>query len=204
MKSLLKRKTESAASQVPAWHPNFRNFEKLPDIKVVRTAFFINGIAALIAVVLLVVTGMREYELFTVNSQIAAKEEFIARDKGDSDQAIALYRQFQETEKRVQAVDQFLEAHPMWSSLLLRFAETRPQSITITQIEFRDDEITLRASVQGDAESGPAEYLAYVDLLNNGPVFSNYFESAQLTLANRDVASGAHRVEVAIQLKEGN
>ena len=204
MKSLLKRKSDAAASQVPAWHPNFRNFEKLPDIKVVRTAFLFNGVAALIAVVIIVWTGMREYELFTLNSQIAAKQDFIDRDQADSQRAIELYRQFQESEKRVQAVSQFLESHPMWSSLLLRFAETRPQSITITQLEFRENAITLRASVQGDAESGPAEYLAYVDLLNNGPVFSTYFESAQLTLANRDVASGAHRVEVAIQLKEGN
>ena len=29
---------------MPAWHPNFRNYEKLPDIKVVRTAFFVNGV----------------------------------------------------------------------------------------------------------------------------------------------------------------
>ena len=46
MLSLLKKKSEAAAAPtVPAWHPNFRNYEKLPDLKVVRTAFFVNGAA---------------------------------------------------------------------------------------------------------------------------------------------------------------
>ena len=55
MPPLLKKKSDAAAvSLVPAWHPNFRNFEKLPDIKVVRTAFFVNGAALFLAVALLI------------------------------------------------------------------------------------------------------------------------------------------------------
>ena len=48
MLSLLKKKSDAAAPAVPAWHPNFRDYEKLPDVKVVRTAFFINA-AAIVA-----------------------------------------------------------------------------------------------------------------------------------------------------------
>ena len=51
MLPLLKKKSDAdAAPAVPAWHPNFRNYQKLPDIKVVRTAFFVNGIAILLVV----------------------------------------------------------------------------------------------------------------------------------------------------------
>ena len=54
MLSLLKKKKKpdaaaSEAPQVPAWHPNFRNYQQLPDIKVVRTAFFVNGAAVFVA-----------------------------------------------------------------------------------------------------------------------------------------------------------
>ena len=53
MLPFLKKKSEaSAAPAVPNWHPNFRNFEKLPDIKVVRTAFFVNGAAVSVALAL--------------------------------------------------------------------------------------------------------------------------------------------------------
>ena len=44
MLSLLKKKPDAAAAnQTPAWHPNFRNFERLPDTQVVRPTFFVNG-----------------------------------------------------------------------------------------------------------------------------------------------------------------
>ena len=50
MLSLLKKKPDAAAANLtPAWHPNFRNFERLPDTKVVRTTFFINGGAIAVA-----------------------------------------------------------------------------------------------------------------------------------------------------------
>ena len=66
MRSLLKKKAEAAASQVPAWHPNFRNYQRLPDIKVVRTAFFINGFAALIAIALIAEQPRHGYEIIKV------------------------------------------------------------------------------------------------------------------------------------------
>ena len=56
MPPLLKRKPEKAAAPlVPAWHPNFRNFQRLPDTKAVRTSFFLNGIAAVVTICLLLV-----------------------------------------------------------------------------------------------------------------------------------------------------
>ena len=46
----LTKKSDAALNVVPAWHPNLRNVENLPDTKVVRTAFFVNGFAMLVAV----------------------------------------------------------------------------------------------------------------------------------------------------------
>jgi len=73
MLSLLKKKPEAtSASLIPAWHPNFRNYALLPDIKPVRTAFFVNGISAFVAIGLLAFLGRGEYELHSVRSQIVA------------------------------------------------------------------------------------------------------------------------------------
>ena len=86
MLSLLKRKSEAdAAPAVPAWHPNFRNYEKLPDVKAVRTAFFVNGASILVAVSLLVYFGFREWQIRTINSQVAQVQAQIDRDKKGSD-----------------------------------------------------------------------------------------------------------------------
>ena len=80
---------------VSSWHPNFRNYEKLPDIKVVRTAFFVNGAAIFVATALGIFFGFKEWQLHVVNNQLAQVEAVINRDKRVSDQAVALFKKFQ-------------------------------------------------------------------------------------------------------------
>ena len=41
----LTKKSDAQSAVAPVWHPNFRNFERLPDTKVVRTTFFVNTAA---------------------------------------------------------------------------------------------------------------------------------------------------------------
>ena len=72
MLSFLKKKSDaSTAAQVPPWHPNFRNYEKLPDVKQVRTAFFVNAAAITVALALLTYFGVQEWQLRSLNAQIA-------------------------------------------------------------------------------------------------------------------------------------
>jgi len=59
----LKKKSDAAAVTVPPWHPNLRIVETLPDTKVVRTAFFVNGAAMLLALVLVLLLGVQEWKL---------------------------------------------------------------------------------------------------------------------------------------------
>src|SRR5207244_3711979 len=96
MLSLLKKKSDAAvAPQMPAWHPNFRNYAKLPDIKVVRTAFFINGVAITITLAAMIYLGIQEWQLRSINNQIADWQRQIDRDKKASDTAVALFKKFQ-------------------------------------------------------------------------------------------------------------
>jgi hypothetical protein len=214
MLSLLKKKKKPEAAptapQVPAWHPNFRNFEQLPDIKVVRTAFFVNGVAAFIALGLLVFLGNREYELHSLRAQIAAYDVQIARDKGDSDKAIALYKKFQEQEKRVNDVDAFIKSKPVTSEILLRLGETRPKNIALESIDIRAPEgnpsvgpvILLRATVRGQSELATGEAGAYVEVLKNDAFFGPKLEGApEVSSSSRDVGSGRLKIEITMKFK---
>jgi len=64
MLSLTKKSDAQVAS--PLWHTNFRNFERLPDTKVVRTTFFINTAAVALTLGLLLWLGYREYHLYNL------------------------------------------------------------------------------------------------------------------------------------------
>src|SRR5215207_3033375 len=128
MLSLLKKKSNADdAPALPAWHPNFRNYQKLPDIKVVRTAFFVNGVAILVVLSLGAYLGFREWHLRTLSVQIAEVESQIQRDKRGSEQAVALFKKFQTEEAKILEVDTFMKAKPAVSVLILRLAETLPK-----------------------------------------------------------------------------
>lgn len=214
MLSLLKKKKNpeeaSALPQAPAWHPNFRNFEQLPDIKVVRTAFFVNGVAAFIALGLLVFLGNREYELRSLKAQIAAFDAQITHDKPDSDKTIALYKKFQEQEKRVNDVDAFVKSKPLTSEILLRLGETRPKNIALDSIEIRSPDgnaaivstIVLRATVRGSADLATGEAGAYVDVLKNDPVFGpKLAEPPEVSSSSRDPGTGRLKIEITMKFK---
>jgi len=166
MLSLLKKKSDaSAAPAVPSWHPNFRNFEKLPDTKVVRTAFFINGAAISLALALGIYFGLQEWRLRGVKVQIAEEQRKIDRDKRPSDQSVGLFKKFTTEEARTLEVDGFIKSKPQVSALLMRLGETLPANIAIDNVDLRDTGLLLRISVRGAPETAPGYATAYRDQL---------------------------------------
>jgi hypothetical protein len=184
MLSLLKKKSEAAAAPlVPPWHPNFRNYEKLPDIKVVRTAFFVNVGAITTVLALAGWYGFTEWQLRDLNQQLAAAEARIARDKPASDRALADFKKFQAEETKLKEVETFLTSKPSVSELLIHLAGTRPENVAIDGIDLREMGLILRLSVKGapDVASGTAtaykEQLAgdkQLGAIFGEPTFSNF------------------------------
>ena len=124
-----KKKSEANAPLVPAWHPNFRNFEKLPDTKVVRTAFFINVIAITLTLVLMIFVGRHEWDLRSLQLQVAEKQQEIDRTKTSSDQSVALFKKFQAEEAKIREVENFVGSRATVSDLFLHLGETLPKNI---------------------------------------------------------------------------
>ncbi len=214
MLSLLKKKKKpdaaaSEAPQVPAWHPNFRNYQQLPDIKVVRTAFFVNGAAVFVALGLAVFLGQREYELHSLRSQIAAYQTQIDRDQPGSEKAKDLFKKFQEQEKRINEVDAFTKSKPLISEILLRLGETRTKNISLDAIEVRAPEgtpavppsIILQGTVRGTSELASGEASAYQDLLKSDPVLGPRFDEVTVTNSVRDAGTGRLKIEITIKYK---
>jgi hypothetical protein len=201
MPSLLKKKVEATTSQVPAWHPNFRNYQKLPDIKVVRTAFFINGFAALIAIGLIVGTVVREFDLYKKKESIAQIQAQIDKDEPESKKAIALFNKFKDEEKRANDVEAFVKSRPLVSEILQRFAETRPKNIAIKGIDLRENGIVLRVSVRGDAVTANTDHVNYVELLKKVRFLTDNFDPAEIKAANTDPTTGYLEGEIHLAPK---
>lgn len=201
MLSLLQKKSEANVPLVPAWHPNFRNFERLPDTKVVRTAFFINVFAITVTVVLLLYVARKEWELYALRLQKAEKEQQIARDKPASDQAVALFKKFQAEEAKVNEVDAFLKSKPLISELLLHLGQTLPKNIAIDRFDLRDTGLALAATVRGAPDQASGQASAYIEQLRADKVLAPLFDDITPTSSGRNPQTGRIVIELFLRLK---
>lgn len=197
MLPLLKRKNSAAdAPTVPAWHPNFRDYEKLPDVKVVRTAFFVNGAAVLVLACLAIYFGLHEWQLRAVNAQIAVAQRHIDRDKRASDADVMLYRRFQAEQANVLAIEGFVASRPTLSGLLLHLGRTLPKPVALDGLEMRGDGVTLRLTVRGSPEVAAGYATAYFNQLQADPKLTEFDRKKfQFTNQARNPSTGNLAVE---------
>lgn len=201
MLTLLKKKPDAAGPKALAWHPNFRNYEKLPDIKVVRTVFFVNVAAITLVVAAAAYVAFDLYSYFSLMSQVAEAEVRIEKDKKASNSAIADFKKFQEEEKKFAEIDAFLTARPTISRLLLQLGPTLPKNLAYSQFELKDRILTIRGIVRGAPELASGEAKQYVETLRSDKVLKELFEEIQLTNMSRNPATGRLNVELVLKLR---
>lgn len=204
MPSLLKKKSEAAAAPlVPSWHPNFRNFEKLPDIKVVRTAFFVNGAALFLAVALAIYFCFQEWQLHVLDLQIAEWQRQIDHDKKESDQNKLLYQKFQTEEVKITEVDTFLKAKLIVSDLILHLGKTLPANIAIESFDLRESGLALRLTVRGTPQAAAGYAYAYLEQLKADKELDRFDDFASPN-SSRNATTGRLTVEMFLRLKPAN
>jgi hypothetical protein len=203
MLPLLKKKIEavSAAPQMPAWHPSFRNYERLPDIKVIRTVFFVNAVAVTVAFTMFTVLIFKEYHLHSLRRQVADVRAQSDRDKPGSDQAIALFKKFQSEEKKILEIDAFLKARPLLSDLLLQIGRTLPKNIALNSLDVHDNGLVMRGTVRGAPELASGEASNYVEQLRGDRAIKVLFDEVTLTSISRNGQTGRLSVELFLKFK---
>jgi hypothetical protein len=201
MASLLKKKADNAGPVVPPWHPDLRIVDLLPDTKVVRTAFFVNGIAILGAVVLALLVVHREWELHVVNGQIADAQKQIDRDKRPSAQAVQLFGKFKQEESRIRELNEFVSSRPNLSPIILRIAETLPAKLALRSLDFGPAGLTLKAIIRGAPDQASGDASAYLDQVKADPELTKYFDEMALNSLSRDPATNRLTVELFLKFK---
>jgi len=203
MLSLLKKKSDNAA--LPAsWHPNLRLADRLPDTKVVRTAFFVNGAAVTIALALALYLGQKEWQIRGLNIQIAEWQRQIDRDRTVSQQAVLLFSKFKAEAAKTAEVQAFINSKPVISAIILRIGQTLPNKIALDTLECRDSGVALHGTVRGAPDQASGDASAYLDQLRRDKVFSTLFNDATLTSLTRNPTSGRVMVEIFLDYKKGD
>ena len=202
MPSLFRKKSEEAAAAVtPAWHPDFRDRGLLPDVKVVRTAFFVNGGAVFAVLALAVYVASEEIHLRALDTQLAEEQAKIDRAKKGSDQAVAAFKKFQSDEAVVQEVDGFVRSRPPVSAVIRRIGETLPPAVAVDALEFGADGLVLRLSLRGEAVAASGRATAYLEQLKADPQLGAFGEFIFAQAPERNPVSGRISVQFRLRYK---
>lgn len=196
-------KKSDTALVMPAWHPNLRIVEKLPDTKVVRTAFFVNGAAMLVAIALALYLGIQEWKLHEVNKQIADWQRQIDRDTKQSAEAVALFQDFKVQEAKTKEVADFVASKPILSEIVLRLGEITPKKIAFDGIEFRDSGLSIKATVNGAPDRASGDASAYEKQLRTDKVLGPIFADVNLLTMRRNQTSGRLVIDIFCEYKKG-
>ncbi len=195
------RPAREAKATVAGWHPDFRDVRKLPDVKVVRTAFFINGALTVAAVLLGGTLAFRAWQVREVAGKIAEEERQIARDRPLSEAALKQYQAFREDHARVEEVAAFLAVRPSVPALLRRLGETMPPDLALDSCELREDGVALRFTVRGDALAASGRATRHLEALRGDAAMGAFDQFTFADTPARNATTGRVAVEVFLRLK---
>jgi hypothetical protein len=197
----LKKKSD-AALVVPAWHPDLRIAASLPDTKVVRTAFFVNGAAILVAIVLALYLGVQEWKLHEVNKQITDWQRQIDEDSKRSDEAVALYSDFKLEEAKAKEVTDFINSKPKLSNIILRLGAITPKKIAFDILDFKETGFNIRATIKGAPDPATSDASAYLKQLRTDKVLGPMFHEVDLLTLVKNPTSGRMVMEIFCAYKK--
>lgn len=197
------RKSDSASSASPSWHPNLRIAEQLPDTKVVRTAFFINSVGAVLAIVPALFLGHQQLTLHGINKQISEWQHTIDQDKKESQGAVTLYGQFKAEQAKANEVVDFVASKPALSDIILRLGSITPKKIAFDALDFKDTGITVKATIKGAPDPGAGIASAYEKQLRSDKVLGSMFSDVNLLGMAKNPVSNRLTITIFCAYKKG-
>ena len=203
----LTKKGDAEPVAAPLWHPNFRNYERLPDTKVVRTTFFINAASIMVAAALLLWVGLRQYRIFELNAQISEAEASIARNQKANEEAIRQSNLFAEEDKKMAVAENFAQMPISPITFVLTLGRTLPKEVQIENAEMRmagegTQQCILRGNVAGSKDVASGVVNAYVGILRSTPQFAAVFDSVSL-INLTDSRNNLLTFEIVMTFKSG-
>ncbi len=195
------------------WHPNFRNPETLPDIKVVRTSLLLNTIAIAAGILVCGKFGYNEYTRFSLNRGIGQLESKISSKKVENETNLKESGEFDTLSKKHDELASFLAVSIEPSDLLMMLSEQLPREILLQNVSFTDQQIqvgkknvnskaiNLRGSVMGDPEVATQIVTDFITTLGNLELIKANLNRIELVSLVRDPSLGLFNCVIRIELK---
>lgn len=165
-----------------SWRPDFRDRDSLPDIKTVRTSFFLSAIAVTIAVMSVMHVGFYEYTIYASGKKIEKGKAEVATRQGLHAKAIGMNNRFIDYSKRIEEINTFEKDQMIASNLILDVGESLMPGMTLLSVEYKEDRTVLQGYVVASEETDSL-LKEYMDKLRNVDTLKNrYADFTQISV----------------------
>jgi len=199
------------------WHTDFRNTELLPDMKVVRTHFFINLVAVVLPFVILLYWVQAELKIASINSSISSLQKQVESKQDDDKEFLELSKKFDEETAKIKAMDEFFTNLFPGSDLLLELAELMEDNMSLSQFSLAEVdrkegrrrtvkvwEGQMSGYVASESEGATAEVNRLAEKIREMDLFAPYIseplEQVKIEVLSRDRATNSLNFTIRFSL----
>ena len=196
----------------PSWHPNFRSVETLPDIKVIRTDFFVNLFSLTIGVALLFYFFYMEYRLFSLKWEIDQYEQKIGFKQAADARHLGLSADFARLEKELEEINRFKGTPVKPAEFLMDLSGVIPREILLQSIKYGNRQshegrktvitkaINLTGSVSGNPEEATQLVTDFIHSIEELDLIEGILKRINLISMVRDPNLGLFSCSIRIEL----
>lgn len=175
------------APGAPPWHPDFRDAAALPDVKVVRTSFFVNAFAILVLVCAVLLVASHEIKQRSLRAEILETEKRLSENRSHHEQVLRMQREFDKNARLLSEVSQYAEESLDFSGFLVALGTSMPRDMMLSTVRYLDSnergpaavrQIQLAGAIQGTPDSAASIVTEYVKVFETDPVFAPNVEHA--------------------------
>jgi len=163
---MIKVKKNAAASRKYNWRPNFRNYDELPDLRTVRTQFFLPAVSLCVAAVFTIFILFQEYRAMEIRGDIVSLEEEIASYEVRHDEKVKLNAEFMAISRTIDEVLEFKKGRLIGSYYLLTLSGRMLEGMFLRRVDYSSEHAIIEGSVQvaaAEASQIVNEYLRKIE-----------------------------------------
>ncbi len=180
---VLSKKVEVAGI---GWRPDFRDHESLPDIKVVRTSFFVSVAFMAIAVGFVAFLGFREFQKTGVEESISSLRVEIDSRRVEHTSRVDANRAFMERYSRIDEMKSTRADQMIGSDLLMSVGESLSPSMVLTMLAYSNDGIDLEGTMDVGAKEASELMDRYISTLKENEADQGRFQNYDIMSIQRE------------------
>lgn len=122
----------------PYWRPNFRNASTLPDIKVIRTDFLVNGFAVACALGAIFFLLQKEYRARSLNALVSDLRDQVTVATPQNKKSLQLNDRFRLAGRYVAEIQGFYNTPFLPDELLVKLSNSVPEGLIYKEVSMEE------------------------------------------------------------------